>query len=172
MQRNRLPANRTTQFAIIGAVLAALLILVIIDPTFQLLAWLGVFVVLTVILSAFWTKRQTLLAWHRQFRPSVRGLLAGCVAWLFCCVWSFTVQSGLVPLPDAIRYSPFFGLFSSICAVLALPVEMGGWFFVWGDNGPPDCFPRSIILTILPGVFLNALLGAILFSVVHRFKKS
>ena len=62
-------------------------------------------------------------------------------------------------------------MFNSICAVLALPISLGGYFFVWGDNGPPSKLFESVWFNVLCGVILNSSLGAVAFVLVDRFNK-
>jgi len=166
-----LSARRITWLISFGAVLSCLLLLVIADPTFHILIWIGVLVVFVITLYATWTSRQPLLAWHRRFTPAVRVLLLGCFVWLFCFVWFFTIQNRIIRFPDFIHYSSLFGLLNVTCGMLSLPLSLGGWLLVWGDNGPPHPIYGSIVLNILCGVALTTSLSATMFSVVHRIKK-
>lgn len=162
--------RRLLKFVAVGTVSATILLMVLIDPTFQLLIWCGVIVVCTTIVLAFWTKKQPILALYRHFSPAVRCLLVGCILWLFCFIWSLTIHARLIRFPDFIQHSIFFGLFHSFCRVLASPLVLGGWFLLWGDNGPPNPIFHSVVLNILCGVTLCVLLSAFLLSVIGRIK--
>ena len=101
----------------------------------------------------------------------VRGLLTGCIVWVFCFAWFYALQTQLIPFLSSIDHWAPFALFNSTCAVLALPISLGGWFFVWGDNGPPSPLFESVLFNVLCGVILNASLGAVAFVLVDRFNK-
>jgi hypothetical protein len=72
------------------------------------------------------------------------------------------LEKDLPVLPD------FFNLFSLLCAIIALPVEVGGWLFIWGDNGPPYEFLKSLAANILIGLVSYALIGALVGVLVAR----
>jgi hypothetical protein len=170
MPRNRSSSRRITLLVLGGAVPAFLLSLIIIDPTLQLLYWLGAVAIIAAVVRVSWTNRQPLIKLSNRLPPLVSGALAGGNAWLICFVLVAIGESGLIPLPSFIRHSFILELSGSICSVLAFPLAVGGWFLVWGDNGPPHEVFHSIALNVLCGLALNAFLGAALFSLVSRIK--
>lgn len=155
----------------VGAAIGTILLLVLIDPTLQLVAGFGAIAVFGAAFITFWRKRHRFLVWFRHFPPMVRGLLTGCIVWVFCFAWFYALQTQLIPFLSSIDHWAPFALFNSTCAVLALPISLGGWFFVWGDNGPPSPLFESVLFNVLCGVILNASLGAVAFVLVDRFNK-
>lgn len=168
MSQNRSYGSAIVIYVAVGSVLAALLLIVILDPTLQLLVWSGAIAICAAAFFAFWAKRQPILDRYLRFPILVRGMLAGSLVWLFCFLSFCTIKTGWIPVPSFM----YFGLFASICSVLAFPLAMGGWFFVWGDNGPPDPIFQHFILNILCGVTLCAALGGLLFSLSDRIRNS
>ena len=158
--------RRIVSYLAVGAAIAIILLLVLIDPTLQLVAGFGAIAVFGAAFITFWRKRHRFLVWFRNFPPMVRGLITGCIVWIFCSAWFYALETQLIQLPS----SPF-GLFNSTCAVLAVPISLGGYFFVWGDNGPPSKLFESVLFNVLCGVILNSSLGAVAFVLVDRFNK-
>ncbi len=87
-----------------------------------------------------------------------------CLAHLF--------DSHLIPMPDIVRDSTIIELLSSACAVLAVPFAIGGWFLIWGDNGPPYPFLDHAFVNILVGITLCTALCLCLSSLSGRVKRN
>ncbi|MEO0529638.1 MAG: hypothetical protein AAF266_03570 [Planctomycetota bacterium] len=99
----------------------------------------------------------------RRAIPSwLLGAMAGVAVWLA----AFTVFALLFftdilrSLPDWLLESPFVGTVVNACVILSSPIAMGGWFFVWGDNGPPQRWMDNPALNYAIGITCCAMMGA------------
>lgn len=79
--------------------------------------------------------------------------------WLTCLVIVMLLQQleRVVPVP---------GLLDGLARLFAAPVAVGGWLFVWGDNGPPHPFMQTLAFNLLAGGTLYALAGLIIGAAV------
>ena len=96
-----------------------------------------------------------------------RGASIGVLLWCLFVAVFLTIRSSpsraLEPLDE------LMGVMHAICAILAFPVYWGGWFFLWGDDGPPHDFLNNIVLNCTAGVLLTAtLVVALLWILDHR----
>ncbi len=57
----------------------------------------------------------------------------------------------------------------SICAVIAAPIAVGGWLFIWGDSGPPYQWIESITFNVGFGLCFYALVGVLVSKIGSRF---
>ncbi|HJQ79775.1 MAG TPA: hypothetical protein VJ828_07455, partial [Lacipirellulaceae bacterium] len=76
-----------------------------------------------------------------------------------------TVMFELVEMPALLDLFDFVPL---LCGLIALPVEVGGWLFIWDDNGPPYEFMSSVVFNILIGLVSYALIGALVGVLIAR----
>jgi hypothetical protein len=73
-------------------------------------------------------------------------------------IWALAVLLSLV----LERWSPrWLDEFSTFVVVVAAPVTIGGWLFVWGDNGPPYEWIESLSFIITFGLAFYGIVGAI-----------
>lgn len=96
-----------------------------------------------------------------RFPPWVKGVIWGMAFW--ASLW-LTVE-----LVDAIQSDSrdFFLLelvdyIEGICGLMAFPIALLGWMFIWGDNGPPFWWLKGIAFHIGFGLVLYGLLGAVI----------
>jgi hypothetical protein len=56
----------------------------------------------------------------------------------------------------------------AVCGLFALPIAVGGWLYIWGDNGPPYKWMDSAVLNIAFGLAFYALNGGIIGRIATR----
>jgi len=56
----------------------------------------------------------------------------------------------------------------AVCGLFALPIAVGGWFYIWGDNGPPYKWMDSAVLNIAFGLAFYALYGGLIGHIATR----
>jgi len=61
-----------------------------------------------------------------------------------------------------------FDTMGNICALIAAPVTIGGWLFIWGDNGPPYSWLGSWTFNISFGLILYGGLGALTATIASK----
>ncbi len=164
----RLSLRRIFLLSGICAVPVGIIFLVIIDPRLKLLFRCFTFVIAIAIIVVTWRRRQRLKAWFDRRSVPLRGALAGCLAWCIVATLGRTFQSNPIPLPDPFHF--IVSMFTTVCGILTAPVALGGWLFLWGDNGPPHPILNNVIFNVLCGITVNAAIGAILFTIIHRIK--
>jgi len=71
-------------------------------------------------------------------------------------------------LEDFVNLS-FLGILRLIIGVIGMPVSVGGWGLIWGDNGPP-AFLASGLLQVILGLILWFVIGAIIGFIVGKIK--
>jgi hypothetical protein len=59
------------------------------------------------------------------------------------------------------------GLLQGLCLLIAAPVGWGGYFLVWGDNGPPP-WAKGVAVHVIFGLCFYGLLGAIAGTMFYR----
>lgn len=64
-------------------------------------------------------------------------------------------------LPNWVRSLNVIDAIETPLMVLAAPVTLGGWLFVWGDNGPPYAWIEGWPFVVAFGLGFYGLLGAI-----------
>jgi len=52
--------------------------------------------------------------------------------------------------------------------VVAMPVGIGGWLFVWGDNGPPYAWMETAAFTICFGLAFYGVIGVVVGALLGR----
>ena len=82
---------------------------------------------------------------------------------LLCLLIYFLVSE---PAPD----SRFLGLIYTFIAVIGLPIGLGGWLFIWGDNGPP-LFLENFFSQLVLGLILWFLVGLVLGFIYKKIRK-
>jgi hypothetical protein len=178
--KHRSSVRRIALIVAVGAVLAVTLLLVIYDPTLQLLIFSGIASVLFAILISTWFIKQHLLAWYSKSHPLVRCLLAGCVVWLLEYIYFLIfIWTRFFRYPDFLSdwllFRTLAGLIGYLCFVLTNPlVHVISWLNEWFDIRPPanfGCFTLNTALGILSGIILNAFICEALFSMILRIKK-
>ena len=95
------------------------------------------------------------------------GASTGLLLWCLFVAVFLTIRSS--PSPALEPLHELIDVTHAICAILAFPVYWGGWFFLWGDDGPPHDFLNNIVLNCAAGILLNAtLVVAFLWILDHR----
>jgi len=84
----------------------------------------------------------------------------GISLWLLAFMCFSVLNGGWLPL--SITKLPVAKALTGYCALIALPVPLLGWIYVWGDNGPP--FVEYPFFNIVFGILFYGLLGAVLGS--------
>jgi hypothetical protein len=111
---------------------------------------------------------------ERPDRKRMKGAAACIGAAVGGCIWllaltgayAFVFLEGWFPkwfldldLADAI---------GTIIAVIAAPIAVGGWLFVWGDNGPPFVFLGNMAFNIAFGICFYPLLGGVIGFLIGK----
>jgi hypothetical protein len=100
------------------------------------------------------------------------GVFLGDALWLLAFAFFFAVQSNW--LPRWLTRSHVIRTVAGYCGLFALPIPLGGWLYVWGDNGPPYEWIDSVAVNTALGILFYGLLGGLLGYVAtlirhHRF---
>lgn len=89
-------------------------------------------------------------------------------------VWSFALL-GTIFFEVLENYWPALveagALLNLLCGVIAFPVGLGGWFFVWGDNGPPYDWLSTAVFHFVFGLTFYALIGAVVGVLAARRRR-
>jgi hypothetical protein len=92
-------------------------------------------------------------------RKYLVGMLCGWLFWVVLLAITEALTHNPSLLPRLIRDSEVFKYFFNAAAIAALPIGIGGWFFVWGDNGPP-AWADGWTIHIVAGLALYGAIGA------------
>jgi hypothetical protein len=87
------------------------------------------------------------------------GIVAGDLFWASALFGFYALQH----LGQAFRmgWPDLFATLGLICSLVALPIGLGGWYFIWGDNGPPYECLKTWPFNIGFGLIFYGLLGAV-----------
>jgi hypothetical protein len=97
-----------------------------------------------------------------------KGIVAGVAAWLLAFLGVTMLESFEGSLPNWMVVDAV----GSICAVIAFPIMLGGWFFLWGDNGPPYAWMNSVWINVAVGITLCACIGVVVTKlIVWRWRR-
>lgn len=107
---------------------------------------------------------------HWRRKPSVpcwcKGMGAGVAVWLVAFLVFYTLENFQAVIPDWINDLNLVGMVGSVCAVVAFPIMFGGWFFLWGDNGPPFAWMDSVWINVGIGIAICACVGAVVAKLI------
>ncbi len=104
--------------------------------------------------------------------PWVKGMLLGENVWALAMLgaWIFRILGEGLPHSWLMQLG-LVHLLRSLCMVIAMPVALGGWLLIWGDNGPPYAWIDSWLFNMAFGVCFYGLLGAVAGIVVARIRR-
>jgi hypothetical protein len=94
-------------------------------------------------------------------RSIVVGVIAGWAVWGTLCALFYAMQEWSYVLPSWMTDGSAFGFIGAGVAIAWAPVTMGGWFFLWGDNGPPYPWIDSWGFIVTFGMTFYGILGAL-----------
>jgi hypothetical protein len=100
----------------------------------------------------------------------LRGFLAGLAFWCIAAAIFHLAQWLNFPPPSisaGIR-TPISAVIS-YCGIIAYPIGLGGWCFVWGDNGPPYALFDNMIFNIVVGAVWWGIVGMIIWLLAARW---
>jgi hypothetical protein len=99
-------------------------------------------------------------------------MIVGWVFWI-ACVATFSIYGdyALKLIPNSVRTIPDFLMIG--VGLIAHPIGLGGWIWVWGDNGPPQ-WASGRTADVIVGLVASGVLGAFGSSlfVRHRLRLS
>jgi hypothetical protein len=88
-------------------------------------------------------------------RRIIIGVLAGWALWAFAFGLWYSERTNL----QLLRSLP--APVSSCVSVAAVPIAIGGWFFVWGDNGPPYPWLDNMRFNVAANLVIYGILGGV-----------
>jgi len=103
---------------------------------------------------------------QQQERPRLPvwfiGAIAGALFWGAALTGAYAFEAFENLFPQWFLQRDLPDLLGSICSLIAAPVAIGGWLFIWGDNGPPFQWISSLVFKIAFGLCFYGFLGALL----------
>jgi hypothetical protein len=88
------------------------------------------------------------------------GVFLGDTFWLLAFTFYLAAQSGW--LPRSLMRLQLVQTLDAVCGIFALPIAVGGWFYVWGDTDPPYQWMNSPVINIALGILFYGLAGGLL----------
>lgn len=86
-------------------------------------------------------------------------MIVGWAFWIACvAIFSLYGDYAHKLVPKSVRAIPDFLMIG--VGLVAHPIELGGWIFVWGDNGPPR-WANGRAADVSVGLLASGILGAL-----------
>ena len=98
----------------------------------------------------------------------VIGAIAGEAGWGLAILGAHLFEAYEQWFPEWFLRMDLADTLGSICEIMAFPVALGGWMFIWGDSGGPHPWVDSLAFNVGFGLCLYALLGVMIGLFVSR----
>jgi hypothetical protein len=95
------------------------------------------------------------------FSPWIIGGIAGEFFWGLAILGAYFFEAFASSFPRWFLDLDLADILGSICAVIAAPIAIGGWLFIWGDGPQPPAWVKSIVFNVAFAVCFYGAVGAL-----------
>jgi hypothetical protein len=111
------------------------------------------------------------VAYRERISAMLSGSLLGDFFWATALLGTVLLEYFEGFGPNWLRHSDVFDVVGTFLAIVALPVTIGGWLFIWGDNGPPYPWIEKAEFAVGFGLSFYAFLGALVGLLLARNRR-